>query len=45
MKLSHDLPEHGFALPAIRRVPLDRPLRWLSAGWHDLRANPLPSLA
>ena len=45
MKLSHDFPERGFALPTIRRVPLDRPLRWLRAGWHDLRANPLPSLA
>ena len=35
----------GFTLPGIRQVGTDRPLAWLQAGWQDLRANPLPSLA
>jgi len=35
----------GFALPGIRQIGMDRPLAWLKAGLHDLRANPLPSLA
>lgn len=39
-----DLDRH-FALPAVRRVALDRPLFWLAQGWRDLRRNPLPSLA
>jgi len=33
------------ALPASRRVAASAPWRWLGAGWRDLRANPLPSLA
>lgn len=28
-----------------RRVAVDRPLRWLKAGWQDLKANPVASLA
>lgn len=32
-------------LPHIRRVTTDRPWHWLRAGWLDLKANPLPSLA
>jgi len=32
-------------LPCIRRIAVYRPLHWLRAGWHDLKANPLPSLA
>lgn len=35
----------GFALPTIRRISWASPLAWLSAGWSDLKANPLPSLA
>ena len=35
----------GMSLPHIRRVAADRPLHWLRAGWQDLKANPLPSLA
>jgi hypothetical protein len=35
----------GFVLPGIRQISMDRPLAWLKAGWHDLKANPLPSLA
>ena len=31
--------------PHIRKVALDRPWLWLGAGWRDLRAAPLPSLA
>lgn len=35
----------GVNLPETRRIPLNRPLAWLSAGLDDLKANPLPSLA
>jgi uncharacterized membrane protein len=31
--------------PHIRKVALDRPWLWLGAGWRDLRAAPLSSLA
>jgi uncharacterized membrane protein len=31
--------------PSIRRVPVDRPWVWLTAGWRDLRAAPGPSVA
>lgn len=31
--------------PYIRKVALDRPWLWLGAGWRDLVAAPLPSLA
>jgi uncharacterized membrane protein len=33
------------SLPDIRRIGIDRPFAWLKAGWQDLKANPLPSLA
>ena len=33
------------SLPHIRRIAADRPLHWLRAGWRDVKANPLPSLA
>jgi len=33
------------SLPVIRQIGMDRPLVWLKAGWQDVRANPLPSLA
>lgn len=32
-------------VPAIRRVPAGRITDWLAAGWRDLKANPIPSLA
>lgn len=35
----------GMTLPRIHQLSLDRPLLWLKAGWRDLAANPLPSLA
>lgn len=31
--------------PYIRRVPVDRPWAWLTAGWRDLLAAPGPALA
>lgn len=31
--------------PQIRRVPVDRPWVWLAAGWRDIVAAPVPSLA
>ena len=31
--------------PRIRQVPIERPWAWLTAGWLDLLANPLLSLA
>lgn len=40
-----DFHAQGTSLPHIRRVAADRPWHWLRAGWQDLRANPLPSLA
>lgn len=33
------------ASAAIRHVEMERPWRWLAAGWRDLLAAPLPSLA
>ena len=35
----------GTALPHLRQIGMDRPLAWLKAGWQDIKANPLPSLA
>ena len=40
-----DYPDTRLPLPAIRRIGATQPLGWLRAGWHDLKANPLPSLA
>ena len=40
-----DFPVRGLPLPRIRHVAAAQPLSWLKAGWQDLRANPLPSLA
>jgi uncharacterized membrane protein len=37
--------DRHFALPIIRRAGLERPLSWLHAGWQDLYANPIASLA
>ena len=37
--------DQHFTLPAIRRVGGERPLAWLRAGWADLQANPIASLA
>lgn len=45
MKHLSDFHAYGLPLPSIRRIAADRPLHWLRAGWHDLKANPLPSLA
>lgn len=45
MKQSFDAFGQSADLPEIRRVGRDRPVRWLAAGWNDLRANPVPSLA
>ena len=42
---SNHTPHAGLELPRIRHIARDRPLAWLKAGWHDLKANPLPSLA
>ena len=40
-----DFQARGMPLPQIRRVAANRPLHWLRAGWRDIKANPLPSLA
>jgi len=45
MKHVSDFHTHGLPLPGIRHIGADRPFAWLIAGWHDLKANPLPSLA
>ena len=39
-----DFHAQGVPLPHIRRICAD-PLHWLRAGWRDVKANPLPSLA
>lgn len=36
--------DHGSPFPEIRQVGMDAPLRWLRAGWADLRRAPVPSL-
>lgn len=45
MKHVSDFHAHELPLPDIRRIGADRPFAWLMAGWQDLKANPLPSLA
>lgn len=45
MKHPFDTLDRHFNLPEVHRVGLERPAAWLKAGWHDLQANPIPSLA
>lgn len=45
MKLSHDFHASGFDLPAVRHISAGHALRWLGAGWQDLKATPVASLA
>lgn len=45
MRPSFDFDVASFNLPAIRTISASQPLAWLKAGWQDLKANPLPSLA
>lgn len=45
MRHPFDTLDRHFTLPEVRRVGLDRPKAWIKAGWRDLRANPIPSLA
>lgn len=46
MKTSFDRLRHApLASPQIRRIGVAHLRAWLTAGWHDLQANPLPSLA
>lgn len=45
MRPIHDFKHASSALPAVRQVAWNRPFYWLLAGWYDLKANPLPSLA
>jgi len=33
------------AVPSVRQIPPRQILSWLSAGWRDVRANPVPSIA
>ncbi|MCM8610819.1 DUF2189 domain-containing protein [Accumulibacter sp.] len=37
--------EHHDPVPAVRSVGIGRPWAWLAAGWRDLLANPIASLA
>ena len=37
--------EQRATVPQIRRVPAGRITDWLAAGWRDVKANPIPSLA
>lgn len=45
MRHFFDFEVAGFTLPTVRSIAAERPLAWLRAGWQDLKANPLPSLA
>lgn len=45
MRQISDFHRGGLPLPGIRRIATDRPFHWLRAGWADIKANPLPSLA
>ncbi len=45
MNPAPELPARALPLAGIRRITPSYPWRWLSAGWRDLKANPLPSLA
>ena len=45
MKHLSDVHGHGMSLPGIRHIAIDHPFTWLQAGWQDMKANPLPSLA
>ncbi len=45
MKLSCHPTSFEQTLPRVRHVQPDQALHWLRAGWQDVRANPLPSLA
>ncbi len=45
MKPVSDFHAHAVSLPTIRHVTVHHPFLWLKAGWADLKANPLPSLA
>lgn len=45
MKSSFDLFDESRSLPPVRRVSATRIVAWLRAGWQDVKANPIPSLA
>ena len=45
MRLSFDSELNATPFPSVRRISARQPLNWLRAGWADLKANPLPSLA
>lgn len=45
MNTSSDPLSQSAIAPSIRRVPAGRIVTWLQAGWHDVLANPIPSLA
>lgn len=45
MGLEPTPPDRGHAPPKVRSVSVGRPFVWLAAGWRDLRANPIASLA
>ena len=45
MNASFDRASQSTAKPRIRRVAPGRIIAWLGAGWGDLVANPIPSLA
>jgi uncharacterized membrane protein len=45
MGLEPTPPDRGRPPPKVRSVSVGRPFVWLAAGWRDLRANPIASLA
>lgn len=45
MNTSFDQTNRSTLIPKIRRVAPGRIFAWLQAGWRDLKANPIPSLA
>ena len=45
MRLEPTPPARGKTAPKVHSVSANRPFVWLVAGWRDLRANPIASLA
>lgn len=43
--MAEAVPVYSGPAPAIRKIELDRPWRWLAAGWQDMRRTPVVSFA
>ncbi|MCG8358384.1 MAG: DUF2189 domain-containing protein [Kiloniellales bacterium] len=43
--MTDTVPVSAITMPSIKKIDLDQPWRWLSAGWEDLRKAPTVSLS